>query len=318
MFELAPLRLEDAVELFALRSARPGDPDEVREVCRSLDGLPLAIELAAARTRTLSVEEIARRLDDRFTVLSDPASRKPERRRALRATIGWSYDLLFPDDQRGLWALATFPGGASLAAAESVLGALDVPAEAAIDVVEPAREPLAGDRGRAAPLPAARQHPRVRARGAGRGGAHSARLRCACRLVRGAGRLVDGGRAQRAAGRAPRVRAHRARQHRRRAGLVRGPRPRARARAGQRVRLGVDRPRRRPRRTAPARRARRRRRRGPGARAGDRAPARRLDRGVLGRPRACPPAHRRRDRARGRRPRPGGPLRLLPRLRRVT
>jgi predicted ATPase/DNA-binding winged helix-turn-helix (wHTH) protein len=135
VFELAPLRLEDAVELFALRSARPSHPDEVREVCRSLDGLPLAIELAAARTRTLSVEEIARRLDDRFTVLSDPASRKPERRRALRATIGWSYDLLFPDDQRGLWALATFPGGAPLAAAESVLAALDVPAEAAIDVV---------------------------------------------------------------------------------------------------------------------------------------------------------------------------------------
>ena len=107
----------------------------MRELCRSLDGLPLAIELAAARTRTLSVEEIARRLDDRFTVLSDPTSRKPERRRALRATIGWSYDLLFPDDQRGLWALATFPGGASLAAAESVLGALDVPAAAAIDVV---------------------------------------------------------------------------------------------------------------------------------------------------------------------------------------
>jgi predicted ATPase/DNA-binding SARP family transcriptional activator len=135
VFEVPPLRLEDAVELFARRSARPGDPDEVREVCRSLDGLPLAIELAAARTRTLSVEEIARRLDDRFTVLSDPTSRKPERRRALRATIGWSYDLLFPDDQRGLWALATFPGGASLAAAESVLGALGVPAAAAMDVV---------------------------------------------------------------------------------------------------------------------------------------------------------------------------------------
>src|SRR5215210_669701 len=135
VFELAPLRLEDAVDLFALRSARPSDPDQVRELCRSLDGLPLAIELAAARTRTLSVEEIARRLDDRFTVLSDPASRKPERRRALRATIGWSYDLLFPDDQRGLWALATFPGGASLAAAESVLGALDVPAAVAIDVL---------------------------------------------------------------------------------------------------------------------------------------------------------------------------------------
>src|SRR6185437_12020206 len=109
VFELAPLALEDAALLFTLRSARrPGDPNQVRELCRSLDGLPLAIELAAARTRTLSVEEITRRLDDRFTVLSDPASRKPERRRALRVTIGWSYELLFPDDKRGLWALATF------------------------------------------------------------------------------------------------------------------------------------------------------------------------------------------------------------------
>ena len=186
MFELAPLALDDAVELFALRSARPGDPEQVRELCRSLDGLPLAIELAAARTRTLSVEEIARRLDDRFTVLSDPTSRKPERRRALRATIGWSYDLLFPDDQRGLWALATFPGGASLAAVESVLGALDVPAAAAIDVVgrlagrslvivdEPPRYRLL-DSIRAFALEALAE-----------AGLTAARLRRACRVVRGA------------------------------------------------------------------------------------------------------------------------------------
>jgi hypothetical protein len=104
-------------------------------LCRSLDGLPLAIELAAARTRTLSVEEIARRLEDRFLVLNDPTSRRPERRRSLKSTIRWSYDLLFPDDQRGLWALATFAGGARLQAVEFVLEALDVPAAAAIDVV---------------------------------------------------------------------------------------------------------------------------------------------------------------------------------------
>jgi tetratricopeptide (TPR) repeat protein len=107
----------------------------VRELCRSLDGLPLAIELAAARTRTLSIEEITRRRDDRRGGLSDPTSRRPERRRALRATIRWSYELLFPDDQRGLWALATFAGGAPLPAVESVLEALDVPATATIDVV---------------------------------------------------------------------------------------------------------------------------------------------------------------------------------------
>jgi predicted ATPase/DNA-binding SARP family transcriptional activator len=135
VLELAPLALSDAVELFTRRAARRGELDDVHELCRSLDGLPLAIELAAARTRTLSIEEIARRLDDRFSVLSDPASRKPERRRALKATIRWSYELLFPDDQRGLWAMATFAGGAPLAAVESVLEALAVPPSAAIDVV---------------------------------------------------------------------------------------------------------------------------------------------------------------------------------------
>jgi len=137
--ELAPLGLDAAVELFGRRSspARRGvaDDQSVEDLCRALDGLPLAIELAAARTRTLSVEEITRRLDDRFVVLRDPTSRRPERRRALKATIGWSYDLLFPDDQRGLWALSAFAGGAPLPAVEHLLAALDVPAVAAIDVV---------------------------------------------------------------------------------------------------------------------------------------------------------------------------------------
>ena len=128
VFELGPLPLPDAVELFTRRSAahRPtrspdgestedgaGDP-AVLDLCRALDGLPLAIELAAARTRTLSPQDISRRLDDRFAVLSDPTSSRPERLRSLRSTIRWSYDLLFPDDQRGLWALSTFAGGASL------------------------------------------------------------------------------------------------------------------------------------------------------------------------------------------------------------
>ncbi|MCU1502717.1 MAG: transcriptional activator domain [Ilumatobacteraceae bacterium] len=141
-FELAPLHLDDAAELFTRRCAahrkhrRLGDDhDAIFELCRSLDGLPLAIELAAARTKTLSIDDIIRRLDDRFNVLNDPTSRRPERRRALKATIRWSYELLFPDDQRGLWALAAFAGGASLAGVEAVMESLDVPAAAAIDVV---------------------------------------------------------------------------------------------------------------------------------------------------------------------------------------
>ncbi len=107
----------------------------VEEVCRSLDGLPLAIELAAARVRSLSVRDIARRLDDRFSLLQDPSSRRPERRRALAGAIGWSYDLLFPDDQRGLWALSCFAGSASLAAVEHVMVALEVPPGAVVDTV---------------------------------------------------------------------------------------------------------------------------------------------------------------------------------------
>jgi predicted ATPase/DNA-binding SARP family transcriptional activator len=140
--ELAPLALDDAVDLFTRRSeaqrrrgSSAASSDDIAGLCHSLDGLPLAIELAAARTRTLSIDEITRRLEDRFGVLSDPTSRRAERRRSLRSTIGWSYDLLFPDDQRGLWALATFAGGATLAAVESVLQALEVPVSAAIDVV---------------------------------------------------------------------------------------------------------------------------------------------------------------------------------------
>ncbi len=142
VMELPPLALSESVTLFTRRATAQRrnhrfveSDDAVLGLCRSLDGLPLAIELAAARTRTLSIEAITRRLDDRLSVLSDPASRRPERRRSLRSTIRWSYELLFPDDQRGLWALATFAGGAPLPAVEFVLQALDVPAATAIDVL---------------------------------------------------------------------------------------------------------------------------------------------------------------------------------------
>ena len=142
VYGIDPLMFADAVSLFERRAAEHGqpvaDPDTtaaIEEVCRSLDGLPLAIELAAARTKSLSLSEISRRLTDRFSLLRDPTSRRPERQRTLAAAIGWSYDLLFPDDQRGLWALACFIGGAPLDGVERVLRALGVPDEAAVDVV---------------------------------------------------------------------------------------------------------------------------------------------------------------------------------------
>jgi predicted ATPase len=75
VYELAPLAFGHAVELFTRRAARRDD--DPTALCRALDGLPLAIELAAARTRTLTVQEIARRLDDRFSVLSDRRAASP-------------------------------------------------------------------------------------------------------------------------------------------------------------------------------------------------------------------------------------------------
>ena len=142
VYVIDPLSFADAVSLFEQRAGENGQPiagpdttAAVEEVCRSLDGLPLAIELAAARTKSLSLSEISRRLADRFTLLRDPTSRRPERQRTLAAAIAWSYDLLFPDDQRGLWALACFVGGAPIDGVEQVLQALGVPDEVAVDVV---------------------------------------------------------------------------------------------------------------------------------------------------------------------------------------
>jgi predicted ATPase/DNA-binding SARP family transcriptional activator len=140
---LAPLPPEDSVALFEQRARhhRPSfavdreRADVVAQVCATLDHLPLAIELAAARVRSLPIEDIARRLDDRFVLLRDPGSHSPERRRALHAAIGWSYELLFPDDQHVLWALSCFADGASLAALERVTESLGVPADAFADTV---------------------------------------------------------------------------------------------------------------------------------------------------------------------------------------
>jgi len=143
VYPLEPLPITESVQLFTYRAAEIRrqfvlDDDTapvVEQLCQALDGLPLAIELAAARVRSLSVREIARRLDDRFGLLRDPTSRSPERRRVLAAAIAWSYELLFPDDQRGLQALSCFVGGAPLPAVESVLAVLGVPQSSAVDVI---------------------------------------------------------------------------------------------------------------------------------------------------------------------------------------
>ena len=116
-----------AAELFDERAAaadRSFDAvagrDAVREICRRLDGVPLAIELAAARARSLSVAGLLERLDDRLRLLTGGRRTDAERHRTLRATIQWSYDLL-PPPERDLFAqLSVFAGRFDLAAAEAV------------------------------------------------------------------------------------------------------------------------------------------------------------------------------------------------------
>lgn len=92
----------------------------VAQLCRRLDGIPLAIELAAARVRTLPVEQIAARLDDRFRLLTGGSRAAAARHQTLRATIDWSYDLLTEPERAVLRRLSVFAGGASLEGAESV------------------------------------------------------------------------------------------------------------------------------------------------------------------------------------------------------
>ncbi|WP_425581747.1 ATP-binding protein, partial [Streptosporangium vulgare] len=91
-------------------------------ICRALDGMPLAIELAAARLRTMSVDQLARRLDDRFRLLTGGSRTALPRHKTLRAVVDWSWDLLTEAERGVLRRLSVFSGGASLEAAERVCG----------------------------------------------------------------------------------------------------------------------------------------------------------------------------------------------------
>src|SRR5262249_20917666 len=99
-----------------------GDAVTVAEVCVRLDGLPLAIELAAARLKLLSPQAILARLGNRLELLAAGWQGRPERHHTLRAAIAWSHDLLSADEQRLLRRLAIFVGGWTLEAAEAVCG----------------------------------------------------------------------------------------------------------------------------------------------------------------------------------------------------
>ncbi|MFF4797294.1 BTAD domain-containing putative transcriptional regulator [Streptomyces sp. NPDC001351] len=124
-----PLPEPVALRLLADRgaAARPGfrvdeDPEACAEICRRLDGLPLAIELAAARLRMLTPRQIADRLDDRFRLLTSGSRTVLPRQQTLRAVVDWSWDLLDEEEKEVLRRLSVFAGGCDLAAAEAVCG----------------------------------------------------------------------------------------------------------------------------------------------------------------------------------------------------
>jgi predicted ATPase len=134
-FHVGPLAEAAAVDLFAQRAAavradfRLDDSNAavVAEICRHLDGLPLAIELAAARVSLLPPAALLARLLERLDVLGGALVDLPERQRTLRATMDWSYALLSPHEQAVFVRLAVFAGGCTLAAAEEICGRDDEP-----------------------------------------------------------------------------------------------------------------------------------------------------------------------------------------------
>jgi predicted ATPase/DNA-binding NarL/FixJ family response regulator len=130
-----PLATTESVQLFVER-ARAGAPEfeltqsnaaVLAEICHRLDGLPLAIELAAPRIKLLPPDELLRRLDDRLVLLTGGPRDRVARHQSLRAAMDWSYQLLAPDEQRILRWLTVFAGSFNLSAVETVLGMPQAP-----------------------------------------------------------------------------------------------------------------------------------------------------------------------------------------------
>ncbi len=126
-YPVPPLADDDAVALFAerARAVRPSFVvgDASAEICRRLDGLPLALELAAVRVKSLTASQILDRLDRRLDLLTGGVRDAPERQRTLRATIDWSYGLLDEEERRLYRTLSIFTGSFSLDAAVELCGA---------------------------------------------------------------------------------------------------------------------------------------------------------------------------------------------------
>ncbi|MEU9864332.1 BTAD domain-containing putative transcriptional regulator [Streptomyces sp. NPDC047971] len=143
LWSVPPLDLDGAVELFVARAAAsaPGFvPDDSRRaavegICRRLDGLPLALELAATRVRALGVHRLLERLDDRFRLLSAGRRGAPARQQTLRAVIDWSWELLPEPERLVLRRLAVHAEGCTLDAAEQVCGGGEVAPDDVLDLL---------------------------------------------------------------------------------------------------------------------------------------------------------------------------------------
>ncbi len=130
VYRVPSLKDDEATRLFVERAAKADSRFKMTEhnasfiaqICSRLDGIPLAIELAAARVKLFPPEQIARRLDDRFKLLTGGSRTALPRQQTLRALIDWSYQSLHESEQRALRRLAVFAGGWTIEGAESVLG----------------------------------------------------------------------------------------------------------------------------------------------------------------------------------------------------
>jgi predicted ATPase/DNA-binding SARP family transcriptional activator len=142
LYTVDPLEADDAAELFIDRARAGGLPEDAFEqsdviarICDQLDRMPLALELAAARTRSLSLDEIVARVNDRFALLTGGSRTAAVRHQTLRGVVDWSYELLFSAEQRVFRYVSIFAGGFDLPAAESVCASAETPTADIVDLL---------------------------------------------------------------------------------------------------------------------------------------------------------------------------------------
>src|SRR5688572_3053343 len=135
-YEAVKLFIDRATSAVSTFTVTKDNAPSLAQICYRLDGIPLAIELAAAKVHVLSVEQIAKRLDDRFRLLTGGSRTALEHHQTLRAAIDWSYNLLPPVEQVFFTRLSVFSGGWTLEAAESVCEGRSVKSEDVLDLLE--------------------------------------------------------------------------------------------------------------------------------------------------------------------------------------